>query len=423
MLNALAFALLLAAPARVAVTPIVAGEGVQATTAAALTDALAAEVRKRAGDVITRREIASVLSYEQQRSMLGCPSEVCIAELGTVLGADRLVSGDLSKVGESLLFHVTLLDVAKVKVIGQADRRVKGGTVDDLLDALPAMAGELFGGPAAAPEPTPAAPVTASTRQTPPPTLEEAIALEPKERALLDLWTDGKGHYVAIGYLRAPFDDWSNARFFWGDGKKFFQVRTFGGGASGSDFKLSRSFWDPRTGYNGGILDLDKAGGTIDCRTKQGLKLTPVAAGDAKALIDAAKFHAPLWRRMPRALARDDDGGYYYIDAARTAEGQMADENDNRLYLGRKGAPVRVDLTETAIDDGGELYMGRSGRLKITKASRDQAKAEWLTTAGSKALVWLDPAGNGKTIYGDLGVYGPKPALGTPCDVVLGVVK
>src|SRR5512145_156541 len=88
--------LLAAASPKLAVMPIVAGEGVPATTTAAITDALAAEVRRRSGaEVITRKEIEAVLSLEAQKQMLGCQSDACIAELGGALGVAQLVAGDL----------------------------------------------------------------------------------------------------------------------------------------------------------------------------------------------------------------------------------------------------------------------------------------------------------------------------------------
>src|SRR5512137_287500 len=147
--------------------PITAGEGVPASTAAAVTEALAAEVRKRSGaEVITRKEIEAVLSLEAQKQMLGCQTDACIAEIGGALGVERLVAGDLARLGESWLFHLKVVETGKVKVAAQSDRRIRGGTIDDVLDALPPMVAELFPGvgpalPAAqpaAPPPAPAAP-------------------------------------------------------------------------------------------------------------------------------------------------------------------------------------------------------------------------------------------------------------------------
>src|SRR5215208_627207 len=163
-------------PAKLAVLQILGGEGVPQSTAAAITEAVVAEVRRQSGaEVITQREIASILSLEKQRAMLGCETDACMAELGGALGADRLVAGDIAKLGESFLMHVRVVDVRKVRVAAQADRRLRGGTIDDVLDVLPAMVSELFPPVQAAkpPAPPPALPVAVapvvSPAQAPPP--------------------------------------------------------------------------------------------------------------------------------------------------------------------------------------------------------------------------------------------------------------
>src|SRR5512138_806372 len=154
-------ALALAASPRIAVMPITPGAAVSPPEAAAMTQSLVSEVRRRSGaEVITEREITSVLSLEQQKRMMGCSTDACMAELGGALGVGRLVTGEVAKLGESLLVSLRVLDAAKVRVVSQSDRRLKKGSYDDLLDALPAMVSELFAdAPRAAPPP--AAPAAA----------------------------------------------------------------------------------------------------------------------------------------------------------------------------------------------------------------------------------------------------------------------
>src|SRR5512138_67720 len=152
MVACLLAAVIAAAPPKLAVLAVTAGEGVPASTAAAITEAVVAEVRKQSrAEVITQREISSILTLENQKAMLGCQTDACMAELGGALGADRLVAGDLAKLGESFLLHLRVVDVKKVRVAAQSDRRLRGGTIDDVLDVLPAMVGELF--PAAGAQP------------------------------------------------------------------------------------------------------------------------------------------------------------------------------------------------------------------------------------------------------------------------------
>lgn len=149
---ALALQLTLAAAPRVAVMPICAGEAISEKSVDSLTQVLAAELRAQSGaSVITARDLASILSLEKQKQMLGCTTESCMAEIAGAVGADRVVAGDVAKLEKSLVVQFRMIDVHKAGVVAQSARRFKRGNFDDLLDALPAMVGELVGAdPAAA---------------------------------------------------------------------------------------------------------------------------------------------------------------------------------------------------------------------------------------------------------------------------------
>jgi hypothetical protein len=75
--------------------------------------------------------------------------------------------------------------------------------------------------------------------------------------------------------------------------------------------------------------------------------------------LEAAAFLEPRWRRIPHALARDDEGTSWCVDEARAAA--------------------------------------------------------WPTGAARKPLSWLEPSDHGPLIYGDPGVCRGEP-LGTPRD-------
>jgi TolB-like protein len=413
-------ALALAAAPKIAVLPIVAGEGVTEKTAASLTEALAAEVRKRAGaEVITQREINTVISLERQKAMMGCATDACMAELGGALGVDRLVNGDIARVGESLLVHIRLVEVAKVRVMAQADRRLRGGTLDDLLDALPAMVNELFDGagvgkPAAVARPktpaetetgTVAGPKPAAAKPLPPPWSEEPEKVPAEAVEKLALWEDGAGHYVATD--PASLD----GGFFSGSSRKLFRVRVSGGGLNGGEGTGDRSFWDPRVPNRGGF-SYAPGGGKLSCGTEVPMK--PVPAAEAKRLLARAEFFAPRWRRIPHLLARDDQGVYFFVDGARKPDGDFAEPPDFRLYVGKKGAMARVELEDAIRDSGGLVFVTGGGRLVARQAGRKYA-VEWATGTTRIALTWLDPAEHGPLIYRELSVYAGQD-LGTPCD-------
>ena len=417
----LALALAATTPPKLAVLPVAAGEGIPASTAAAVTEALSGEVRRRAGaEVVTQREIAAVLSLERQQAMLGCTSDACMAELGGALGCDRLVTGDLAKLGESWLFHLRLVETGKARVVAQADRRLRGGTIDDVLDALPPMVAELFPGsteraaaaaapPAPpAPVPTPAMPVAA--RPVPPPWAEEPVDVPPRERLRLAAWTDGHGKVLLI----APFAG-LDAPLWYGDARSVHLVRTRGGSQDGTT-SFGRTFWEPRV-LRGAESQLEVRGGkaTLTCGSQE-IALTRVPPRDLARRLRGLTFLAPRWRRYPHALARDDEGGYFYVDGARGADGQAAEARpDYRLYVGRKGQPARLDLVDAIADGGGLLLVTAGGRLEVKPDGQGGQTAAWITAAGRRPLTWLDPAEHGPLIYGDLGVYAGEP-LGTPCD-------
>ena len=432
-------------PSKLAVLQVVNGEGVPTSTAAAITEAVVAEVRKQSrAEVITQREIASILSLEKQKAMMGCETDACMAELGGALGADRLVAGDMAKLGESFLLHLRVVDVKKVRVAVQADRRLRGGTIDDVLDVLPAMVKELFPAApppapppaqAAAPQPAPAfpLPVPALAVAPPPPdagappapgagpaappvtsaALGKKIAggwTEEEEKLVRDvrdrLWvlTDDDGLVIAL----VPFEG-IDAPVYAGDGEKLFRQRIISGGREGN-LASTRAFWEPRA-RSGSEAMLTVRGGraTLTCGGRT-IPLRVVGPGGTRRVLAEAKFYAPPFRRIPHLLARDDQGSYFLVDAARAPwSGRPADKQELRLRYGRKGALAPVELTDTVSDPGGLVLVAGAGRLVARGGN-----VEWIGGAGRTPLTPVDLRDAGPFVYGELGAYGGK--LGTVCD-------
>ena len=443
MVACLLAAALAAAPPKLAVLQVAAGEGVPQSTAAAITEAVVGEVRRQSrAEVITQREIASILSLENQKAMLGCQTDACMAELGGALGADRLVAGDLARLGESFLLHLRVVDVKKVRVAAQADRRLRGGTIDDVLDVLPAMVAELFpGAPPAppaqavapmAPAPAPAPAVMPPPAVTPAPLVavpapgpglaappatgaalgkkaaagwtdeEETLTKDVKDR----LWvlTDDDQLVIAI----VPFQG-IDAPFFAGDPEKLYRQRVISGGSEGST-NADYSFWDPRARAGAeASLSIRAGRATLTCG-KRTIPLRVVGPGGTKRILSEAKLYAPPFRRIPHLLARDDQGAYFFVDAARDPwSGRAADRQDLRLRYGRKGALAPVELADAISDSGGLVLVGGSGRL-VARGGQ----VEWIGATGRTPLTPLELQAAGPFVYGELGAYGGR--LGTPCD-------
>jgi hypothetical protein len=411
MFGALMTLLLAAGPLKVAVMPLAPGDGVADKTAQSVTDAVCAELRHNPGlQIMTAQELNAVLGVERQRQMIGCQNDTCMAEVAGALDADRIVLGNVAKLGQSWMVHLQLVDARKVQTVGTSDRRKKGGTIDDVLDALPEMAKELFGAPPAATSVVPpsapvstAPPPSAVRAQAPPPPFQvERPYTDEIDRSKLQFVEDGAGHAFAFVWPGGI-----PKLIFYGSGPAFYLQLQRSGGAEGNK-RFNVDFWEPRA-HSPSQASFDFLDGaySVTCGKKK-IPFTPVPEAKAKAWRKDAKLMAMHWARMAYALARDDEGNYYYVDQARDAE----EDKDLRVYLGTEGQMTPLDTHVVANDRSGDVFATPQGKLLLTHGAQE---AEWSTPSGKVKLKALDPGDNARLIYGKLGVYA-KQALGTPCD-------
>lgn len=218
--------------------------------------------------------------------------------------------------------------------------------------------------------------------------------------------SDGKGHMLAV----VPFttgDSPEHGRLFYGDGKSFWAQRRVSGGKEG-DKAFSNTFWEPRVdaGYKSsfGIRD---GKWTVQCDERI-TELQPLPADEAKAVVNAAKFMAPRWKRQAYVLARDNDGVYFYIDRAREPE----NNKDFHVFRGPKGALKPQKMTNIVSDSEGEIFVTTAGKLKLIV---NKKKTTWSSGTKTSELLPLPVDANRIMIYTELGVY-PGEKLGTPCD-------
>ncbi len=185
-----------AAPRRIALRPIPPSDGLKPSDVSLLNDAVAAELRRQPNtQIITQTEIVALLSYEQQKQYLGCSEETCAADLGGALGCEELIIGSIGVIGKSWMVNLRRLNVVKVVTTGQADRRLKNASIDDVLDTLPVLVRELF--PESSPAPAPTA------VQAPP---SPAMApIGPKAPAMALSWAEvGRTSDTAAPAAQAP---------------------------------------------------------------------------------------------------------------------------------------------------------------------------------------------------------------------------
>jgi hypothetical protein len=263
----------------------------------------------------------------------------------------------------------------------------------------------------AAPLPPATAPMPGRTpaRQVRAAFLERSIAVPLRVRGDMRVFTDGKRHLLAL----APFGE-PGAPVFFGKGRKLFQQEVLARRereTTASDVAV----WDPRLPEGRAFVSVQGEQALIRCGDRQ-VTLDALPRRAANLALVAATYYAPPFIRTPLALARDDEGNFFFVDGARDAGPRGL---DYRLYAGPKGALARQELL--GVDRQGDTVTLRTakGRLRLVRTGADaRPKADWLADGGRRMLVAMDPAEHEALVFGELGVYGGAP-LATPCDLLL----
>jgi TolB-like protein len=104
------------------------GHGVEAATAANLTDLLSLELKKFKGlSVVSRSEIQAMLQYQTDKMVLQCSSDTsCLIEIGGALGVDYLVSGSIGRLGGALVVNLKLLSIHEARVTNRVSETFEG---------------------------------------------------------------------------------------------------------------------------------------------------------------------------------------------------------------------------------------------------------------------------------------------------------
>lgn len=119
--------------------------GLSPETAQNLTQVLSAEVRGVEGaSVISREDISTMLKFSATKMELGCTDDGCMAEIGGALGVDRLITGDVGKLGNAFVISLRLLDVRRGSVENRATETYEGDE-EQLLRAVRHAARSLLG--------------------------------------------------------------------------------------------------------------------------------------------------------------------------------------------------------------------------------------------------------------------------------------
>ncbi len=137
-----------AEPVRVVVPDVrVTGE-VDPNKVTGLTALIASEVARRADlTVVSGADIVAMVSFEEQKQLLGCTEASCFAELAGALGARFVVASEISRFGTSWLLSLALLDTREATAKKRLTKRTEDEAavldaasdgVRELLEAIPA---------------------------------------------------------------------------------------------------------------------------------------------------------------------------------------------------------------------------------------------------------------------------------------------
>ena len=108
------------------------GYGISQTEAVALTNRLRNELfRQEKFDVVERSMMESILN-EQNFQLSGCTSTECLIEVGQLLGAQNMLGGSISKVGNVYTVSARMVDVESGRLLAVSDYDLVG-EIGDML--------------------------------------------------------------------------------------------------------------------------------------------------------------------------------------------------------------------------------------------------------------------------------------------------
>jgi hypothetical protein len=123
-------------------------QGVSDAEALAVRDAVVAALAGQGlFDVISTRDVQTLLGAERQKQLLGaCVDETqCAADASQLLNARFVLSGQLSRLGEAVQLQLAALDTQQGKPVGRATRIAP--SMDALRQMVPYAAAESVGAP------------------------------------------------------------------------------------------------------------------------------------------------------------------------------------------------------------------------------------------------------------------------------------
>lgn len=104
--------------------------GAPADYAEGLTETIATTTQETGVfEVVSPRQIASLLAYEKRKELLGgCVEDACYVQIAQTVRAEHLIAGSVAKVGANLVLNLVLIDAAEGKALKRTHREAKTAT-------------------------------------------------------------------------------------------------------------------------------------------------------------------------------------------------------------------------------------------------------------------------------------------------------
>jgi hypothetical protein len=112
----LLLAAVLAATPKLAI-PEFSGVNLAPNEATLYANALAGALSRGGLEVLTSRDLATLLGMERQKQLLGCSESSCFTELVGALGADAVVLGDIGRLGSGYVVQLKVLASQQAQVL------------------------------------------------------------------------------------------------------------------------------------------------------------------------------------------------------------------------------------------------------------------------------------------------------------------
>ena len=120
------------------------GSGITTQEAQVLTQRLGSELVQTDALIMVERNQMNEIMEEQGFQQAGCTSAECAAEIGALLGVQKMISGSFGKIGNSYTIEARMFSVESGETEKTVSKTYKG-EVDGLLPQIQIVAWELMG--------------------------------------------------------------------------------------------------------------------------------------------------------------------------------------------------------------------------------------------------------------------------------------